>query len=127
MDNQTDAAQSYSTGCETTFVDRIEVYDSGGHLLLSEEEETRQKRCADGKQPTEPHACSRNIIISVPPHTVRVVDFGDINDGYALSPGTYLVTPARVNRQSCALLRITLAQALTAEPHDAIMVTIPAQ
>lgn len=127
IDNQTDTPKLYATGCETNFLDHIELYDSAGHLLLSKSEEAKQRRCARGEGPTEPMDCSRNILVTIPPHTVRVVDSGDIEDGYTLAPGTYFITPARVDRQSCALLKTTLAQALSAKPSDAIRVSVPAK
>jgi len=52
------------------------------------------------------------------------VDGGDLEAAYVLSPGRYFVVSAKVNREYCEVLEKTTAEAATAEPSGAIMITV---
>lgn len=125
MDNQTDRPQEYYMCCRSTFLDGIDVYDSAGRRLIGNGEQAERKICAEGREVIR--SCSCSTVIVVAPHTVKVVDGGDLTDGYLLSPGRYFITPAKVNREGCDSLKRTAAEADGSGPSDAIMVVIPEQ
>jgi hypothetical protein len=122
MDNQTDNPQSYYMCCATTFLDAIDVYDSGGHRLLSKSEQGVRKMCAAGQ--VFEKSCSCSAIFSIAPHTMQVVESGSIEEPYELQPGRYFVTLSAVHRSDCESLNKSLAEAANTEPKNAIMVVI---
>lgn len=125
MDNQTDKPQSYYMCCRGTFLDDIDVYDSAGHRLISKDEQTEQKICAEGGEIVR--SCSCSGFASIAPHTLQVIDSGNLTDSYVLSPGPYFIAPARVSHANCNLLKRSVAEAGGAEPRHAIMIVIPQQ
>ena len=125
MDNRTDQTKSYYMCCRSSFLDAIDVYDSAGQRLLSKAEQAERKMCAAGDAFIQ--SCSCSFMAAVAPHTLQVVDSGDLGDGYVLSAGRYFIVPARVNRGDCESLRRNLAETAKVEPTNAIMVVIPEQ
>lgn len=123
MDNQTDRAKYYYMCCRSSFLGAVEVYDSSGHRLLSKQEQAEQKACTDGAG--FGITCSCSTWNSVAPHTLQVVDSGDLADGYVFSPGRYFIAPASVNRSDCESLSKNRAEAVKPEPENAITVVIP--
>lgn len=91
MDNQTDQPQPYYMCCRASFLKAFSVYDSSGHLLLSKGEQYVRKIHAEGQEAIE--VCSCSSWLSVPPHTMQVVDSGDLSDGYTLPPGRFFIVP----------------------------------
>jgi hypothetical protein len=73
------------------------LYDSAGQRVLSRGEQRPAEPCAplDGEQRlTDPSTrsdlggiCSHCVVGSVPAYTFEVVDSGNLNDAYTLSPG----------------------------------------
>jgi len=122
IDNQTDREQSYYMCCGSTFRRAIDVYDSGGHRLLSKAEREARKICKSEKIIISSCTCSTDILIA--PHTMKVVDSGSIQDAYELSPGRYFVVTARVNREDCDALAKSAAEAASAEPRNALEVVV---
>jgi hypothetical protein len=123
VDNQTDDAKSYYMCCGTTFLDAIDVYDSGGHRLLTKSEQSLRKTCVEGQEVER--ACTCSASLSIAPHTLRVVDSGSIEEAYELPPGRYFVTASVVHRYDCESLKKSLSEAAQTEPKNAIMVVIP--
>jgi hypothetical protein len=90
MDNQTDETQNYLFCCGTTFSTGIEVYNADGHRLLSRKEQAEQKARAEGRETVEVCTCSGWV--SVLPHTMKIVDQGNLMDAYLLKSGRYTIT-----------------------------------
>lgn len=95
MDNQTNVAQSYLDACNVSFLKAFIVYDSSGRRLLTKTEEKSPPHAPD---PFELEVCSCCIQFAVAPHTMQVVDHGNLGDAYTLLPGRYLIKP--INPQS---------------------------
>lgn len=90
MDNQTDDVHSYLNACNVSFLKEFVLYDSTGHRLLTTTEAKSQKGSPDQVEVEE---CACCILSTVPPHTMQVVDQGNLRGTYALLPGQYLVVP----------------------------------
>lgn len=120
LDNQTAKPTSYYVCCNTSFLNDIEVYDSAGQRLLQKGEQSGQEICD-----REVTICSCSTWVSVPPHTLQVVDSGVLSDGYLLSPGRYFVVPARSGRKPCELVNRTLADGSKVKAANAAMIVIP--
>lgn len=123
MDNQLEQSQHYLMCCGSSFRDAIDVYDSGWRRLISKQEQAVQQICSEGREFVK--SCTCSAWGSVAPHTLQVVDSGDLADGYVLSPGRYFIAPASVNRGDCESLSKTRAEAAKPEPANAITVVIP--
>ena len=61
----------------------------------------------------------------VAPHTLQVVDSGDLGDGYLPSAGRYFVVPLRSGRKACESLNRTLADRSKVKAANAVMIAIP--
>lgn len=122
LDNQTDEPQHYYVCCRASFLNYIEVYDSAGQRLLRKGEQAGQKLCD-----RELAGCMCSTWVSVAPHTVQVVDSGDLGDGYLLSAGRYFVVPSRSGRKACELLNRALADGSKVKAANAVMIAIPEQ
>lgn len=120
LDNRTDKPQSYYMCCRASFLNQIEVYDSAGHRLLRKGERAGQEICD-----RELAMCDCSMLASVAPHTLQVVDSGDLGDGYLLSPGRYFVVPSRSGRKACESLNRTLVDGSKVKAANAIMIVIP--
>jgi len=76
--------------CISTLFEHIEVYDAGGHRVLSKMDLAEQQASSDGKVTLRGCSCSGWVL--VPPHTIEILEYADISDGYLLSPGRYVIT-----------------------------------
>jgi hypothetical protein len=73
------------------------AYDFAGKRLLS----AAERRGRQLHSPMdEGEVCSCCIVVSIPPHTMQVVDYGNLSAGYRLSPGSYFVIPAYLRAQT---------------------------
>src|SRR5260221_1432573 len=90
MDNQTKVTQSYLAACNVSFLRAFIVYDSSGRRLLTKTEEKSPPHSPDQ---FEVEVCSCCILFAVAPHSMQVVDHGNLADAYALLPGRYLIKP----------------------------------
>jgi hypothetical protein len=88
-DNQTDEAETFSVCCVATLFGNIDIYDSEGHRVLSKGDKAEEKARSEGYSTVQ--VCSCNVSLSLPPHTIRMVDSADISQGYTLKPGRYTV------------------------------------
>lgn len=98
MDNQTKVAQTYLDACNVSFLKAFIVYDSNGRRLRTKTEEKSPPHSPDQFEVEE---CSCCIVLAVAPHTMQVVDHGNLGDAYALLPGRYLIKP--INQHSKGL------------------------
>lgn len=89
-DNQTEKAESLYVCCISTLFEHIDVYDAGGHRVLSKMDLAEQKASSDGKVTLRGCSCSGWVL--VPPHTIEILEYADISDGYLLPPGRYVIT-----------------------------------
>lgn len=101
-DNQTEKAESLYVCCISTLFEHIDVYDADGHRVLSKADLAEQKASSEGNVAV--HACSCSGWVLVPPHTIEILDYADISDGYLLPPGRYIITErylwqGRIRRQ----------------------------
>lgn len=123
MDNQTDQTQSYLMCCRLTFLSGFDVYDSSGHRILNKQEESETKMCAAHQDFAM--SCTCSAWISVPAHTMEVVDAGELSDGYTLSQGEYFLLPAHKNTSDCdAVSKLPSGQTLSGLGH-AIRLVVP--
>ncbi|HET6930149.1 MAG TPA: hypothetical protein VFI45_07490 [Candidatus Acidoferrum sp.] len=90
MDNQTKVTQSYLDACNVSFLKAFIVYDSNGRRLRTKTEEKSPPHSSDQFEVEE---CSCCVVFAVAPHTMQVVDHGNLGDAYALLPGQYLIKP----------------------------------
>jgi len=97
MDNRTEQTQSYGMRCRVAFLGAFAAYDSAGERLLS----AAERRGRQLHSPTDGgEVCWCWIVVSIPPHTMQVVDYGNLGEGYRLSPGSYFVIPAHPRAQT---------------------------
>jgi hypothetical protein len=90
MDNQTDKTQNYYICCNLTFAARIDLYDAKGHRIPSRIDfELEKAGLADGDAGW---GCGCSGWSVVPPHTLQVVDGGDLKANYTLAPGSYSIS-----------------------------------
>lgn len=125
MDNQTNEPRSYSTCSTSGFLDAIDVYDSAGHRLLSKEEQAKRKACAENREFLS--VCTWSRTVTVAPHTMQVVDWGDLQGSYMLSPGRFFIAASRAQRQTCESLNRTVAEGSKVRPTNAVLIVIPEQ
>lgn len=97
MDNQTEKPESFGFCCNATFVGFISVYDQKGQRIPSKREIANAKAQA-GDIASLP-GCSCSGFGTVPPHSLKVIDHGDVSTGYDLAPGRYTIVeyPPRIN------------------------------
>jgi hypothetical protein len=89
-DNQTEKAESLYVCCISTLFEHIDVYDAEGHRVLSKVDLAEQKANSEGKVMMQVCSCSGWVL--VPPHTIEILEYADISDGYLLFPGRYTIT-----------------------------------
>ena len=92
MDNQTDEAQTYGMMCNVSFQNAFLLYNSAGNRLLTKGEQ----RSLQSDHPNDLHLdleCSCCIVLTIAPHTMEVVDRGNLIDVYSLAPGNYFLLP----------------------------------
>jgi hypothetical protein len=89
-DNQTDKPESLYFCCVSTLFGHSDVFDSEGHRVLSKDDQVEQKARLEGRVTVE--VCSCSGWLSVPPHTIQLLDSEDISRGYNLQPGRYNVS-----------------------------------
>jgi hypothetical protein len=92
MDNQTDKPQTTYLCCNATFVRYIDLYDQSGQRIPSKLEISNAKSpLADPREPRIVPACGCSGWITVPPHSLKLIDHGELNLSYTLSPGRYTI------------------------------------
>jgi hypothetical protein len=101
MDNQTERPQNVYICCNATFVRYIDIYDQGGHRILSKTEIANSKPEAAAFHSGDPRqvaGCGCSGWSDVQPHSLKVVDHGDLNSNYTVAPGRYTIVeyPPRV-------------------------------
>jgi hypothetical protein len=89
-DNQTDATVNLYFCCVSSLFDHIDIFDSGGHRVLSKADQLVQKVHSEGRESVD--VCSCSGWSSVPPHTIQLFVFADIYDAYTLGPGHYVIS-----------------------------------
>jgi hypothetical protein len=89
MDNQSDKPQNYLFCCNATFIETIELYDAAGRRIPSKHELAVKKLKESGQESIE--ACDCSGWVTVPPHTLKVVDHGDLSSAYTLPAGPYTI------------------------------------
>lgn len=122
MDNQTDEQKYYLACCRATFLERFDIYDSSGQRILNREEEKDRNACFKGS--TFALECTCSGLVEVKPHTMQIVDSGDIADGYSLQPGLYALAPAQ-KTDVCDAIRANSAPQRNGKPRETIQLTIP--
>jgi len=122
MDNQTKEPRSYSTCSSKNVADAIDLYDSAGQRLLSKQEQTMRKTCAEHQEFLP--ICSWSRTVTVAPHTMQIVDRGDLQGSYALSPGRFFIAASQVLRQTCESLNRTLTEGNKVRPVNAVMIVV---
>jgi hypothetical protein len=123
MDNQTNEPHGYSTCSRSGVLDDVDVYDSAGHRLLSKKEQAQRKACAEHREFWS--ISSGCGTVTVAPHTMQVVGWGDLQDIYVLSPGRFFIVPSEVRRQTCESLNKPQEGTRQASPSNAVMMMIP--
>jgi hypothetical protein len=88
MDNQTEVAQSHYVCCEATFIDFIELYGADGHRVPMKDPDLEKER-VNGVETV--WACRCSGWVSVPPHTLKAIDGGDLLNIYNLPSGRYSI------------------------------------
>jgi len=117
MDNQTGAPQSYFDVCSVTFASHIDLYDSSGRRVPPKYELTLEKHGGLGVGNNEVEnleECGCCILLSVPPHSLSVVDHGDLSLIWTLPWGNYTI----IERQSSAHDAAVSPAATPALPHS---------
>jgi hypothetical protein len=125
MDNETEQTKQYLMCCRLTFLEAIDVFDSEGNRLLSTNEQSERKTCSEGKGGDWTVACTCSALESVAPHTMEIIDSGDLSDGYVLAPGRYFVAPANIYKTDCTSLSKLVARVSKSDLANAITVVIP--
>jgi hypothetical protein len=123
LDNQTDELQPYYACCGSTFMLAIDLYDAAGQRVPQDWEKPGNKLC--GVQGG--FGCGCSAILCAAPHTMKVVDDGELQRGYALSPGQYFVVPSKVGTagRACESVDSDLADSTKAGHPNAIRIVIP--
>jgi hypothetical protein len=124
MDNQTDQAQSYLDECSVTFLRSLALYDSDGKRLLTKDEQRRERQ-TDGAQLSEIEICSCCIFESIAPHTMQVVDRGNLRDAYSLSPGTYFIAPVEPRTRTLMLPMAEKTDGTSPLQNHSVKIVIP--
>lgn len=85
-DNRTSKPVNVGVCCTAFLFAHIDVFDSSGHRMMSAADQSAAK--AHGVQ-TE--SCTCNILFTVPPHTMEILDPADLSENYALPAGRYTI------------------------------------
>jgi hypothetical protein len=118
-DNQTAKAESLYVCCISTLFEHIDVYDAEGHRVLSKVDLPEQKANSGEKVTLQGCSCSGWVL--VPPHTIEILEYADISDGYLLPPGRYVIT----ERAPAAPSNPTSEVQKAASPPPGIAISIP--
>jgi hypothetical protein len=89
-DNQTDNPVNLLICCGSTLAEHIDIFDSEGHRVLSKMDRAEQKARSEGREMVEGCTCSGWV--SVPPHTIRLLDSTEISTWYSIQPGRYTIS-----------------------------------
>lgn len=123
LDNQTNEDQTYYMCCGSSAFSAIDVFDSMGDRLLGKWEQATRRWCKEGRTLISACTCSANIIVA--PHTMQIVDSGDLETQYELPPGQYFIALSTLHREDCESFAKERERAASASPTNAIMVMIP--
>lgn len=89
-DNQTDEAAAIYSCCASTLFDHVNVFDSEQHRVPSKtDQEVHMSRSTAGALA---EVCSCSAWITLPPHTMEIIDSADLSLQYRLPPGRYTVS-----------------------------------
>lgn len=94
MDNQTEKPQTSLICCNATFVRYIDLYGQSGQRIPSKLEVANSKPESAPLQsgdPREVAACGCSGWVAVPPHSLKVIDHGDLPASYGLAAGRYTI------------------------------------
>lgn len=89
MDNQTEKPKTRGSCCNATFIVYIDLYDQSGRRIPSDLETFNAAH-----HPTQLRAvglCTCSGFVTVPPHSVKVIDHGDFATSHKLAPGQYTI------------------------------------
>ena len=89
-DNQTDKPVNLLICCGSTLAEHIDIFDSEGHRVLSKTDQAEQKTRSEGREMVQVCTCSGWV--SVPPHTIRLLDSTEISAWYSIQPGRYTIS-----------------------------------
>ena len=89
MDNQTEQTQNCLFCCNSTFKDFIQLYDANGRRVPTKIEAENEKLKDSDRVLIQ--ACTCSGWVNVPPHSLKVIDHGDLSSNYAVSPGRYTI------------------------------------
>jgi hypothetical protein len=118
MDNQTEKPQTVYVCCNATFVRYIDVYNRSDQRVLSKLEIANTKPESAPFYSRDPRAlagCGCSGRSTVPPHSLKVVDHGDLKSSYTLTPGRYTIVeypPRLANAPRPFLARLFPSRAL---------------
>jgi hypothetical protein len=90
VDNQSDKPVNLLICCGSTLAEHIDIFDSEGHRVLSKMDRAEQKARSEGREMVEGCTCSGWV--SVPPHTIRLLDSTEISTWYSIQPGRYTIS-----------------------------------
>jgi len=125
MDNQTDQTQDYFMACNVTFLSAFFLYDSAGNLMLTQRERNARQPRNPG-DPPDLEECSCCIFLAIAPHTLQVVDRGDLKLAYSPVPGTYSLVPVNHPARKSEALRLENAGPLSfAAQKNSLRIVIP--
>lgn len=90
VDNQTDKAENFLVCCNSTAFEHIEVSDSTGRRIWSRNDQIIRKARLEGG--TTVDACSCSGWVDVPPHTLRILGAAEMDTGYTLPAGHFIIS-----------------------------------
>ena len=85
-DNRTDKPVTIGVCCTVFLFDHIDIFDSSGHRVKS----AADQRAAEAHG-VQTESCTCNILYTVPPHTMEILDRADLSQNYALPAGRYTI------------------------------------
>jgi len=92
MGNHTEKPQTTYLCCNTTFVRYIDLYDQSGQRTPSRLEIANAKSpLADPLDPRAVENCGCSGWSTVPAHSLKVIDHGNLSTSYALASGRYTI------------------------------------
>ena len=89
MDNQTEKPKTRGYCCNATFIWYIDLYDQSGLRIPSELETINAAHHSTPLRAVA--ACTCSGFVTVPSHSVKVIDHGDLATSYKLAPGQYTI------------------------------------
>lgn len=94
MDNRTEKPQTSYFCCNATFVRYIDLYDQSGQRIPGKLEVANSKPESTPLQsgdPREVAGCGCSGSVTVPPHSLKVIDHGELSISYGLVAGRYTI------------------------------------